>query len=177
LTNQAVALSEAGLWKDAMAAITQARQASVNVQPPFDNDTVDWDYGLIKLYSDAMQDRIAHSGYPLLSNAFYGDYAAAVDLMRAYPVSQIFTSTTPLVIGTVAEAWLPELTTSITSTATAALAAAPDLAPAYFLRGWAEYLADPVAGLPQARDDVNRAAARAPNDALFAQAAAFLAGM
>ncbi len=116
-----------------------------------------------------------NSGYPLLSNVFYGDYAAAVDLMRPYPPAQIFTSTTPLVVGTVAEGWLPQLTQPITTSATSALQARPDLAAAYFLRGWAEYLADPVNLLPQAKSDVTKAASLAPNDALYKQSAAFLA--
>ena len=176
LTNEAVALAEAGLWQDALAAITQARQASVDVQPPFTNDTVDWDYGLIKLHADAAARAVADSGYPLLSNVFYGDYAAAVDLMRPYSAAQIFSAQTPLVVGTTAETWVPELTGAITQSATSALTLKPDLAPAYFLRGWASYLADPVANRAQAQADVARAAALAPADALYRDAAAFLAG-
>ena len=176
LTNEAVALAEAGLWKDAADVIEQARQASANVQPPFTNDTVDWDYGLIKLHADAAARAVADSGYPLLSNVFYGDYAAAVDLMRPYGAAQIFSAQTPLVVGTTAETWVPELTGAITQSATSALALKPDLAPAYFLRGWASYLADPVANRAQAKADVERASALAPADALYRDAAAFLAG-
>jgi len=176
LTNQAVSLAEAGLWKDALSVMTQAKEASANIQPPFTNYTVDWDYGLIKLYADALAQNAQDGGYPLLTKVFYGDYAAAVDLMRPYAVSQIFTPSTPLVIGTVAETWVPELTMNITSTATAALAVEPNLAPAYFLRGWAEYLADPTSGLAAAKADVDKAAALAPDDPLFTQAAAYLAG-
>ena len=177
LTNEAVALAEAGLWKDAAGRrSTQAKQARPNVQPPFTNDTVDWDYGLIKLHADAAARAVADSGYPLLSNVFYGDYAAAVDLMRPYSAAQIFSAQTPLVVGTTAETWVPELTGAITQSATSALALKPDLAPAYFLRGWASYLADPVANRAQAKADVERAAALAPADALYRDAAAFLAG-
>ena len=176
LTNKAVALAQAGLWKDAAAVIEQAKQAAANVQPPFTNDTVDWDYGLIKLHADAAARAVADSGYPLLSNVFYGDYAAAVDLMRPYSAAQIFSAQTPLVVGTTAEAWVPELTGAITQSATSALALKPDLAPAYFLRGWASYLADPVANRAQAKADVERASALAPADALYRDAAAFLAG-
>ena len=176
LTNEAVALAEAGLWKDAAAVIEAARQASANIQPPFTNDTVDWDYGLIKLHADAAARAVADSGYPLLSNVFDGDYAAAVDLMRPYGAAQIFSAQTPLVIGTTAETWVPELTGAITQSTTSALALKPDLAPAYFLRGWASYLADPVANRAQAKADVERASALAPADALYRDAAAFLAG-
>ena len=79
---------------------------------------MDWDYGLIKLHADAVADAMADSGYPLLSNVFYGDYAAAVDLMRPYSAAQIFSAQTPLVVGTTAEAWVPELSSAITQTAT-----------------------------------------------------------
>ena len=119
---------------------------------------------------------VANSGYPLLSNVFYGDYAAAVDLMRPYSAAQIFSAQTPLVVGTTAETWVPELTGAITQSATSALTLKPDLAPAYFLRGWASYLADPVANRAQAKADVAKAAALAPADALYRDAAAFLAG-
>jgi hypothetical protein len=176
LTNEAVALAQAGLWKDAAAVIEQAKQAAANVQPPFANDTVDWDYGLIKQHADAAARAVADSGYPLLSNVFYGDYAAAVDLMRPYSAQQIFSAQTPLVVGTTAETWLPELTGAITQSATSALALKPDLAAAYFLRGWASYLADPAANRSQAQADVERASALAPSDALYRDAAAFLAG-
>jgi|WetSurMetagenome_2_1015567.scaffolds.fasta_scaffold14256_5 hypothetical protein len=176
LTNKAVELAQAGLWKDAASVIEQAKQAATNVQPPFTNDTVDWDYGLIKLHAGALADATANSGYPLLSNIFYGDYAAAVDLMRQYSAQQIFSAQTPLVVGTTAEAWVPELSSSITKKADAALALKPDLAPAYFLRGWASYLADPVANRAQAKVDVAKAAALAPADALYRDAAAFLSG-
>ena len=176
LTNEAVALAEAGLWKDAAEVIDAARQASANIQPPFTNDTVDWDYGLIKLNADAAARAVTDSGYPLLSNVFYGDYAAAVDLMRTYSAAEIFSAQTPLVVGTTAETWIPELTSAITQSATSALTLRPDLAPAYFLRGWASYLADPVANRAQAKADVAKAAALAPADTFYRDAAAFLAG-
>ena len=71
---------------------------------------------------------------------------------------------------------MPELTGAITQSTTSALTLKPDLAPAYFLRGWASYLADPVANLDQARIDVEKASALAPSDALYRDAAALLAG-
>ena len=176
LTNEAVLLAQAGLWKDAAAVIAEAKQAAANVQPPFTNDTVDWDYGLIKLRASALASAVADSSYPLLSNVFYGDYAAAVDLMRPYSAQQIFSAQTPLVIGTTAESWVSELSSAITTTVESALMLKPDLAPAYFLRGWALYLADPIANRARAKTDVEKAAALAPDDALFRDAAAYLAG-
>jgi hypothetical protein len=176
LTNEAVALADAGLWKDAASAIAQARQAAADVQPASANDTVAWDYGLIRLHTGALAAGAANSGYPLLSNVFYGDYAAAVDLMRPYSAAEIFNTQGPLIVGTVAEGGLSALYDAITRQADAALALKPDLAPANFLRGWASYLADPAANLAQARADVEKAAALAPDDTLFRDAAAFLTG-
>jgi hypothetical protein len=51
----------------------------------------------------------------------------------------------------------------------------PDLAPAYFLRGWALYLAAPAKNTALAKADVDKAAALAPGDPLFRQSAQFLA--
>ncbi|MCU0502821.1 MAG: DUF333 domain-containing protein [Anaerolineae bacterium] len=173
--NEAVMLARAGLWKDAAPKIVETQQISANMQSPSSGEAIDWNFGIIKLTAAAMAKHARNSGYPLLSNVFYGDYAAAVDLMRPYPPAQIFTATTPLVVGTVAEGWLPQLTQAITTSTTSALQARPDLAAAYFLAGWAEYLADPVKRLPQAKRDVAKAASLAPNDALYKQSAAFLA--
>ena len=173
--NEAVMLARAGLWKDAATKIAEAKQVSASVKPPLSNQAIDWNYGIINLHAAAMAKHARNSGYPLLSNVFYGDTAAAVDLMRLYPPEQIFTSTTPLVVGTVAENWLPQLTQEITTSATSALQAKPDLAAAYFLRSWAEYLADPVKLLPQAKSDVAKAASLAPDDALYKQSVTFLA--
>jgi len=175
LTNEAVALAQAGLWKDALTAMERAKQAAATVQPPLTNDTVDWDYGLIRLHADALAGAAEDSAYPLLANVFYGDFAAAVDLMRPYSAQQIFDAQTPLVAGTAAETWTPELSTAITTTVESALALKPGLAPAYFLRAWALYLADPAANLARSRVDADKAAALDPTDALYREAAAFLA--
>src|SRR5439155_9150725 len=48
----------------------------------------------------------------------------------------------------------------------------PDLAPAYFLRGWATYRKDPNS--PAALADIKQAAALAPKDALYSQSIAYL---
>jgi len=183
LTNEAVMLARAGLWKDAMARITAAKQASRGVQPPFSNELVDWNYGIIKLHHDAMAVDLTQSAYPLLSYVFFGDYASAVNLMRPYSAAQLFSVASPLIKGTVAENWLPETTGHISTSASAAIQVQGDpsassgqaLAPAFFLRGWSSYLANP--GNPaQARADVQKAASLAPQDALYKQAAALLAG-
>jgi hypothetical protein len=173
-SNQAVLLARGGLWKAALAQIAEARKLAADVKPPLSNEAINWNYGLIKLHADALAAHALDSGYPLLTQVFYGDYAAAVDLMRPYRPEQLFTAATPLVAGTVAETWIPQLSGNITTSATSALLVQPDLAAAYFLRGWAEYLEDPVKRLPQAKSDVAKAASLTPNDTLFKQAAAFL---
>ncbi len=173
-SNEAVLLARGGLWKAALAQISEAKKLSATVKPPLSNDAIHWNYGIIKLHADALAAHAQESGYPLLSQVFYGDYVAAVDLMRPYGPEQLFTPATPLVAGTVAETWIPQLSDNITTSATSAIQVKPDLAAAYFLRGWAEYLEDPVKLLPQAKSDVAKAAALAPNDPLFKQATAFL---
>jgi hypothetical protein len=176
LSNEAVMLARAGLWKDAMSQIAEAKKVSAGVKPPFSNESIEWNYGIIKLHADAMAQEAEKGGYLLLSNVFYGDYPAAVNPMRAYGPSQIFSAKTPLVIGTVAEQWVPQLTSSVTASVNSALGMKPDLAPAYFLRGWALYLAAPTKNAALAKADVDKAAALAPGDTLFKQSAQFLAG-
>ena len=69
--NEAMMLARADLWKDAAAKIVEAKQVSANVKPPFSNQAIDWNYGIIKLNADAMAKHARNSGYPLLSNVFY----------------------------------------------------------------------------------------------------------
>jgi hypothetical protein len=164
-TNRAVELAEAGLWKDALAEIAEAKEVAAQSTEPTDTWTLDWDYALIKLHADAMAQEVTESEYPLLSNIFYGDYAAALDLMRSYNPEQLFSLDTPLIAGTVAEGWEETLSDWVSSSTVLALGAKPDLAAAYFLRGWAAYLVNPNS--PEARGDVERAAELAPDEPLF----------
>jgi len=69
----------------------------------------------------------------------------------------------------VAEAWQAELSSYLMQSASAALEAMPDLAPAYFVRAWGQYLADPAS--PQIAADLAAAAQLAPIDSLYAAAA------
>ncbi len=170
--NPAVEMANAGLWKDALVQITQARDLLPSY-PEADPFTLEWDYALIKLHADALAAEVATGPYPLLANVFYGDYEAAVNLMRPFTPAQIFDATSsPLIVGTPAEGWQGDLAGYLISSADAALAVKPDLAPAYFLRGWAKFLLDPTD--VGAGADVARAAALAPGDAFYAQCAAYL---
>ncbi|HSN75255.1 MAG TPA: DUF333 domain-containing protein, partial [Anaerolineae bacterium] len=141
---EAVALAQAGLWHDALMKIDQAVALAGDDDPPTASGSLRWNQVLIRLNHDALLTAANDSAYPLLSQVFYGDYAAAVDLMRPYSVTQIFSPTTPLVVGTAAQDWQAELSGYLLSSADAALAVQPELAPAYFLRAWAHYLADPA---------------------------------
>lgn len=170
LNSQAVALAQAGLWADALARIDEAVALAGDDDPPTPAGSLRWNQALIRLNHDALLAAARESAYPLLSQVFYGDYAAAVDLMRPYSVTQIFSADTPLIVGTAAEGWQPELSSYLLSSADAALAVQPELAPAYFVRAWGRYLADPAS--PLVILDVTRAAELAPDDALFSAAAA-----
>jgi hypothetical protein len=164
--NLAVQLAGAELWKEAQAAAEKA--LALAPQDP----TVVWNAALIRLYAEAYQAQIKDSPYPLLVQVFYGDYAAALDVMRPYTASQIFASDTPLVTGTIASGWEEALSERVISSTTQALAVEPDLAAAYFLRGWATHLVKPDD--PQVKADIEKAAALDPNEPLFAAGVAYL---
>jgi hypothetical protein len=169
LVNPAVDMANAGLWKDALVKITEARDLAPSY-PECDIQSLNWTYGMIKLHADAMAADAASGIYPLLSRVFYGDYAAAVDLMRPYAPAQVFDPTGPLTAGTAAEGMEGALSGYIIESADAALGVKPDLAEAYLMRGWARYLVDPAS--PQVRADVHQAAALRPGDAFIAGCAA-----
>jgi putative hemolysin len=168
----AVALAQAGLWHDALLKIDEAVALAGDDDPPTPAGSLRWNQALIRLNHDAHVQAVQDSAYPLLSQVFYGDYAAAVDLMRPFSVTQIFSADTPLVSGTAAEGWQAELSGYLLSSADAALAVQPELAPAYFVRAWARYLADQ--NDPRVALDAARAAELAPDDALYAAAVAAL---
>jgi hypothetical protein len=169
--NQAVDMANAGLWKDALVKIAAARDLASSY-PECDTLTLTWDYALIKLHANTLAEYVTVTQYPLLINVFYGDYEAAVDLMRAYTPDQIFATTSPLIDGTVATGYQDSLAHHLIKSANAALEVKPDLAEAYFLRGWGEYLLDPTSTL--AHTDIAYAATLRPDDVFLAQCAAYL---
>jgi hypothetical protein len=171
VVNPAVDMANAGLWKDALTKVTEARDLAPSY-PECDVQSLNWTYGVIKLHADAMAADAASGIYPLLSRVFYGDYAAAVDLMRPHSPAQVFDPAGPLIVGTVAEGFESILSDQIIQSADAALGVKSDLAEAYFMRGWARYLVDSTFTNPQARADVHQAAALRPGDAFFADCAA-----
>jgi hypothetical protein len=135
-----------------------------------------WNLAYIRLNAEAKQAEAEGESpaYPLLDHLFFGDFEAAVDILRDAGADAVFIPDTPLVVGTVAEGWEPTLADWITTTVDSALVVQPELAPAYFLRGWAVYLAtqDEAAALP----DVEKAAELAPDDVLYTKSVDFLGG-
>ena len=141
LNNRAVELAGGELWKDAQATIAEAALLA-----PADLEVAEilrWNEIVIDLIASARAEQVEQGTYPLLENAFYGDYEAAVDVMRQYDVEQIWRLDSPLIAGTVAEGWEMVLSDWISVTTSAALEVRPDLAPAHFLRGWGAFLSQP----------------------------------
>jgi tetratricopeptide (TPR) repeat protein len=171
LNNRAVELAQGGLWKDALATIEQAQALDAQ------DETVVWNAALIHLTAEARRPPYEYEsiGYPLLDRIFYGDYAAALDVMGDYRVEELFSQPSPLVVGTVAENFEDALVQYIQVSATQALQVQPDLAAAWFLRGWATHLSSP--GSTEALADIERAAELDPNEPLFTQSVAHLKGM
>lgn len=165
LANRAVSLAQARLWKDAWETMAQAQMLK-----PLDA-TAAWDAALINLHADAFA-KNAQGSYPLLGSIFYGDDDAALALMRAYPPQALFAKPSPLVVGTAAESWEAALANWITTTTTLQMTAQPDLAAAYFLRGWGLNLVQPNSRA--VLTDIERAAQLAPNDTLLKESVRYL---
>jgi hypothetical protein len=160
--DRAVELFNHSLMKDAHTSIEAAYALDPN------NETVKWNRILINMYADARKRVAADSQYPLLANVFYGDYDAALDVLRPHSIDEILSSpkTSPLIVGTAAEGYDDVLTSYITSTTTLALEADPSLAGAYYLRGWALHLAGGHDS--QVITDIEKAVMLSPTDTLFA---------
>lgn len=168
LNNRAVGLAQAGLWKQAQALMAQVDEA-----PPKE-EALAWNAALINVTADGRERAI--DPFPLLGHVFHGDYVAAVNVMRALEPSRIFSRETPLVAGTPAEGWEDQLASYLQTFSRRALNA-PNLekdqqAAAYFLLGWASYLAD--AADPDVLSNVERAAELSPGDPLFSESKSYL---
>lgn len=160
--DQAVELFNHSLLKDAHTAIEKAYALDPT------NETVKWNRVLINLHADTRRQVAMDSQYPLLANLFYGDYDAALKVLRPHTLDDILSDpkTSPLIAGTVAEGYADALTAYITSTTTLALEADPNLAGAYYLRGWALHLAGGHDS--QVVADIEKSVMLSPTDTLFA---------
>ncbi|MCC6602638.1 MAG: hypothetical protein IT327_05480 [Anaerolineae bacterium] len=172
-TNRAVELANAGLWQQALPQIEEAERLAAAADEPTDTYTLTWDAALIRLYNQAYQAELDHAPYPLLTNIFSGDYAAALDIMRGYGNEQLFSATPPVIQGTMAEGNEQWLAGYILTQSNAAVAV-PDLDPAtlaaaHYFRAWATYLNNPAD--PQIGADLQQAATLNPAEPLYNQVA------
>jgi Tol biopolymer transport system component len=168
----AMTLTTAGLWKDAVAAIEKG--SALNV----DDAIFEWNAVYIQYNAEAKAAAVAEAesgGYPLLADIFYGDYAGAVARLRAYTPAELFSLRSPLIIGTPAEGAAQPLANRILSAVEPVLKVRPNLAAAYFLRGWASFLKNGFAD-EAVLADVELAAQLAADDLLFAQSVAYFGG-
>lgn len=162
-----IALAQAGLWQDALAALEEAAVFS------YTEPALVWNLIDVRLNGEARRAAAATDpAYPLLTHLFYGDYAAVLSILRDVGADGLFIPESELVIGTVAEGWEPTLADWITNTVTPTLDLKPDLAAAYFLRGWAAYLRDH--NVADAVPDVQKAAELAPDEELYTKSLEFL---
>jgi hypothetical protein len=174
LSNEAVRLAGAGLWRDAGQVIAQAKAAASGLTPEAAGDTLNWNYGIIKEYTDAMIGTISGGrrgdGSVILNSAYYGDAAGAVDVLRRYDLAEVFDPDSPVSeeLGPITSSRLADIVVERT---TAWLAIRPELAAAHFLRGWAYALRGDEA---TAAVEIGRAVDLAPGDAFYEQAAAYL---
>lgn len=159
-------LAQAGLWKDTLARLDEAAVFS------YTEPALQWNLIYARLNGEARRDATSEPAYPLLAQLFYGDYPAAIEIMRTVGADGLFIPTSELVMGTVAESWEPTLADWIVKTVDPALALQPDLAAAYFLRGWAAYIREhnEAAAVP----DIQKAAELAPDDELYTKSLQFL---
>lgn len=162
-----IALAQAGLWKDALAALDDAAVFS------YTEPTLQWNLIYVQVNGEARREvAVNNPAYPLLTHLFYGDYEAALAILREIGADGLFIPESELVVGTVAEGWEPTLADWITQTVNPALDLQPDLASAHFLRGWAAYLRDHNAA--DAVADVRTAAELAPDEELYTKSLEFL---
>jgi hypothetical protein len=165
--NRAVELANADLWPAALVQMEEAERLAVETAVPTDAAILEWNAALIRLYNEAYQAELNHAPYPLLTHIFYGDYAAALAIMRGHSSEQLFSPKPPVTQGTVAEGNEQWLASYILQQTNAAIVAQPELAAAYYFRAWATYLNNPAD--PQIAQDLQQAAALAPDEPLFSQ--------
>jgi hypothetical protein len=168
----AVTLAAAGLWQEATDAIEKG--STLNLEDPI----FEWNAVYIQYNAQAKQPEIDSTelpSYPLLAHLFYGDYAAALDVMRRYVPADIFSLRTPLVVGTPAEGVAQQLANRILSSVEPVLRVRPNLAAAHYLRGWATYLRNGFAD-EAVLADLERAAQLDGDDPLFVDTLVFFGG-
>lgn len=165
LSNEAVAMANAGLWQDAERIMN-----NVTSQDP----TVIWNRILINLHAESHREFINYDIYPFLQNIFYGDYDAALAPMRPFTVEALFSDpqSNPMMVGSPTEGMPDILADWIIVSTENALSVQPDLAAAHFLRGWGTFLIAPSD--PGVIEDIERAVSNAPDEPLYNEALSYL---
>lgn len=160
-------LAQAGLWQEVLTKVDEAAAFS------YTEPALEWNLIYARLNGEARRDATANEpAYPLLAQLFYGDYEAVLEILRGVGADALFIPETPLVMGTAAEGWEPTLADWIHQTVASALVHNPDLATAYFLRGWGAYIREH--DMAAAVADVQKAAELAPDEELFTKSVEFL---
>ncbi len=101
-----------------------------------------WNVALIERMIDLRRPS-REDPYPFLSAIFYGDYDAAVDLMRVYDVDVLINPNGAFFVGTPAEGFVDAVVWNVVGFTTIALEQDSTLTSAQFLRGWANTLLEP----------------------------------
>jgi putative hemolysin len=166
---QAVAFAQADLWAEALTAINAAVTAAGSADPPTTGGTLRWNQRLIQKMHDAHLEAIANSAFPLLNRVFYGDYTGVVEQMRQTTPAEIFSTASPLIVGTVAEGWTTELGRHLLLATERVLAIQPDRAEVFFVQAWGRFLVD--ATDPAIATDLDHAAQLQPDTPLFVESA------
>ncbi|HRJ41223.1 MAG: hypothetical protein KJZ86_00910 [Caldilineaceae bacterium] len=157
--NRAVELASASLFPAALPLIDEALTYAPN------DERVYWNHQLLHALAQGRREYADSTPFPLLNWAFYGDWDAALAELDEYTPAQIFDPQKALLQETAAAGWEETLADWILAFSEPALAAQPDLAPAWFLQGWARFLKDP--GDPAVRTDVEQAARLTPTKPLY----------
>ncbi len=168
LNNRAVELANGELWVDARQSIEGALEIGG------DNETVFWNAVLIDLIAESREEEVERSQYPLLNSIFLGDYESAVDLMRSHRPWELFSTESAMVSQTAAEGWEKEIQNWILLFTDKALEVEPDMAAAYFLRGWAMYIVDKSD--PRVMRNLRKAVELNPKETFYSENLEFLLG-
>lgn len=164
---QVVELAQADLWRDAAAlAVETSRRAP-------DDDALRWLSVAVNRTAATRHAHAGTAGQPLLTEAFAGEYDAALVLMRALDPAEAFALDGPLIVGTAAALDPTTMAVSLIDYSERALMVRPDDAAIHAVHAVALTLASPD-DLGRARAAIERASELAAGDAFLEGSARFL---
>lgn len=168
-----LALANAGLWKEVFAALPAAEELSASASGGDPDGQFAWNLRVLRLNADAKRAAAEDPSapFPLLAHLFYGDFDAALNVMQQYAPDDLFATPSALVTNSVAEGWEETLANWIERTTAPALDVRPDLAAAWFVRGYGDWL---VGHNAEARTSLRQAATLAPDNTFMQEAANLL---